>query len=61
MAQVPTDEWVTVFGFQPAQLQTVMRKFSRCGDIQKFGSFREDPVNWVHIQYTVSLSLRLCF
>ncbi|KAK9833201.1 hypothetical protein WJX74_009964 [Apatococcus lobatus] len=50
-AQVPSDEWVTVFGFQPAQLQTVMREFSRCGDIQNFGSFREDHVNWVHVQY----------
>ena len=57
--QAAPDEWVTVFGFQPAQLQTVMREFSRCGDIQNFGSFREDHVNWVHIQYAVSL-LALC-
>ena len=49
------DEWVTVFGFQPSQLQTIMREFSRCGDIRNFGSFREEFVNWVHIQYAVSL------
>ena len=51
----PADDnvWVTVFGFQPGQLQLVMREFAKCGDIVHVGNGREDSANWVHIQYAV--------
>ena len=51
----PADDnvWVTVFGFQPGQLNLVMREFAKCGDIVHVGSDREDSANWVHIQYAV--------
>ena len=51
----PADDnvWVTVFGFQPSQLQLVMREFAKCGDIVHVGNGREDSANWVHIQYAV--------
>lgn len=40
-----------MFGFQPGDMQAVLREFTKCGDITKFGSGRHDSVNWVHIHY----------
>lgn len=48
------DGWVTVFGFQPQQLELVLQEFQKCGDIEQFGTFGQgQSINWVHIQYQV--------
>ena len=52
--QEDEDVWVTVYGFQPSQRHLIMKEFSKCGDILKFGDGREDGSNWVHIQFAVS-------
>ena len=54
--QEDDDVWVTVYGFQPSQRHLIMKEFSKCGDILKFGDGREDGTNWVHIQFSVSSS-----
>ncbi len=49
-----TDGWVTVFGFQPQQLEIVLQEFQKCGDIEQFGTFGQGQnTNWVHIQFQV--------
>eukprot|EP00877_Chromochloris_zofingiensis_P003266 jgi/Chrzof1/12940/Cz07g13080.t1 len=46
------DLWVTVFGFSPQDLPTVLREFQRCGDILQWGTFGASPQsNYMHIQY----------
>lgn len=52
--QEEDEVWVTVYGFQPSQRHLIMKEFSKCGDILKFGDGREDGTNWVHIQFSVS-------
>lgn len=48
------DGWVTVYGFQPQQLELVLQEFQKCGDIEQFGTFGQGQhTNWVHIQYQV--------
>lgn len=51
--QEDDDVWVTVYGFQPSQQHLIMKEFSKCGDILKFGDGHEDGTNWVHIQFAV--------
>jgi hypothetical protein len=49
------DTWVTVFGFNQADMPLVIREFSRAGDILQFGTFGDGAgVNWVHMQFSVS-------
>lgn len=51
-----TDGWVTVFGFQPQQLEIVLQEFQKCGDIEQFGTFGQGQnTNWVHIQFQVGI------
>lgn len=50
------DTWVTVFGFTAQEQHIVLREFAKCGNIVQFGNGREDRVNWLHLQYSVSLS-----
>ena len=52
--QEEDEVWVTVYGFQASQRHLIMKEFSKCGDILKFGDSREDGTNWVHIQFSVS-------
>ena len=47
---------MTVFGFQLDDEHTIMREFAKCGEVQQFGSGREDRVNWIHIKYAVRCS-----
>lgn len=45
---------MTVYGFQPQQLELVLQEFQKCGDIEQFGTFGQGQhTNWVHIQYQV--------
>jgi nuclear pore complex protein Nup53 len=46
------DTWVTVYGFPPEDLATVLREFQRCGDVLQWGTFGAGAgANFVHIQY----------
>ena len=49
MLKGSNDTWVTVYGFNPEDQAAVLREFSKCGDILRFGSGREDRVNWIHL------------
>ncbi|GBF96127.1 hypothetical protein Rsub_08875 [Raphidocelis subcapitata] len=46
------DTWVTVYGFPPEELASVLREFQACGDVLQWGSFGAGAgANFVHIQY----------
>jgi len=46
------DTWVTVFGFDQAELPLVLREFQKCGDVVRFDNFAQgSSVNWIHLQY----------
>lgn len=57
-----SEYWVTVFGFPPDfwqppqhQLRSLLREFSKFGEIFKSGSYSADDANWVHIWCVVLL------
>lgn len=46
------DTWVTVYGFPPEDLASVLAEFQRCGDVLQWGTFGAGSgANFVHIQY----------
>ena len=51
---VAAGNWVTAFGFAPADRPLVLEALAACGDVLAFGSGREDAVNWVHLQFSAS-------
>jgi len=62
-----SEYWVTVFGFPPdfrqppqLQLRSLLRVFSKFGEIFKSGSYSADDANWVHIWYVVLLFQACC-
>ncbi|XP_022992333.1 nuclear pore complex protein NUP35 [Cucurbita maxima] len=44
------EEWVTVYGFSPADTNLVLREFEKCGEILKHVPGPRDA-NWMHILY----------
>ncbi|PWA89255.1 RNA-recognition motif (RRM) Nup35-type domain-containing protein [Artemisia annua] len=49
-AGVDEEEWVTVYGFSPADTNLVIREFEKCGVILKHIPGPRDS-NWMHILY----------
>lgn len=45
---INNDCWVTVFGFLPSNLQTILKHFSMYG---KIINYIQGNGNWVHLQY----------
>ncbi|KAE8680764.1 Nuclear pore complex protein NUP35 [Hibiscus syriacus] len=45
------EDWVTVFGFSPADTKLVLREFEKCGVILKYVPGPRDA-NWMHILYS---------
>ncbi|KAI7752019.1 hypothetical protein M8C21_009200 [Ambrosia artemisiifolia] len=50
MGSVDEEEWVTVYGFSPADTNLVLREFEKCGVILKHVLGPRDS-NWMHILY----------
>ncbi|TQE12228.1 hypothetical protein C1H46_002153 [Malus baccata] len=49
-ANLNEEEWVTVYGFSPADTNLVLREFEKCGVILKHVPGQRDA-NWMHILY----------
>ncbi|CAN6573354.1 unnamed protein product [Malus baccata var. baccata] len=49
-ANLNEEEWVTVYGFSPADTNLVLREFEKCGVILKHVPGPRDA-NWMHILY----------
>ncbi|KAF4366186.1 hypothetical protein F8388_014904 [Cannabis sativa] len=49
-ANLNEEEWVTVYGFSPADTNFVLREFEKCGVILKHVPGPRDA-NWIHILY----------
>nr|XP_043615275.1 nuclear pore complex protein NUP35 [Erigeron canadensis] len=50
VGNVDEEEWVTVYGFSPADTNLVLREFEKCGVILKHIPGPRDS-NWMHILY----------
>ncbi|KAK8274419.1 hypothetical protein V6Z11_D10G072600 [Gossypium hirsutum] len=50
-ANLDEEEWVTVYGFSPADTNLVLREFEKCGVILKHVPGPRDA-NWIHILYS---------
>ncbi|KAL4039471.1 hypothetical protein IC575_003125 [Cucumis melo] len=50
LAKLNEEEWVTVYGFSPADTNLVLREFEKCGEILKHLPGPRDA-NWMHILY----------
>ncbi|XP_076952047.1 nuclear pore complex protein NUP35-like [Bidens hawaiensis] len=50
VGSIDEEEWVTVFGFSPADTNLVLREFEKCGVILKHVPGPRDS-NWMHILY----------
>ncbi|KAG8481892.1 hypothetical protein CXB51_026683 [Gossypium anomalum] len=50
-ANLDEEEWVTVYGFSPADTNLVLREFEKCGVMLKHVPGPRDA-NWIHILYS---------
>ncbi|KAL3840864.1 hypothetical protein ACJIZ3_025455 [Penstemon smallii] len=50
LGNMDEEEWVTVYGFSPADTNVVLREFEKCGVILKHVPGPRDA-NWMHILY----------
>ncbi|KAK9823902.1 hypothetical protein WJX72_006256 [[Myrmecia] bisecta] len=51
-AEDNSENWVTVFGFQPADRHLVLSEFSKCGEVVQFDSGAGAlACNWLHLRF----------